>query len=273
MRIHVLPYNALPISAILVLGCMVFGCSSNPGSRTTSRGGADNPVEPSSEGDVSTLYVSAHRVMCMGMGPRTCALTRTSPTGEWSLFYDEIQGITLESGTAYELRVRQTTIDDPPADGSSIEYALVEIVSQQQIHEPVTFVPGERIGWVRIGATVADLETATDLPLVGGELATTTGERDDAYRAGPFEIRWRDGAVERVSLRASDAGPITIGERTLEPGSSLQQYVAAVPSCELVPRRGGTLYQCAGAQIESAGPTAAPETIVLVLTRLEQPAP
>lgn len=79
---------------------------------------------------IKTLYVNSRLVDCEGAGPQKCLQVRTSPDQEWELFYDRIQGFTFEPGHTYVLRVEETTVDDPPADASSLQYRLVETVSK-----------------------------------------------------------------------------------------------------------------------------------------------
>jgi len=80
--------------------------------------------------DIVTLFVAPHEVECIGVGPRTCLQTRESPTDEWTLFYDAIEGFEFEPGFFYELRVAVYTVDPVPADGSSLRYVLREVVSK-----------------------------------------------------------------------------------------------------------------------------------------------
>lgn len=88
---------------------------------------ADMPVEE------KTLFVGAERVECTGVGPQECYLVKETPDGEWTYFYDEINGFEWEAGFEYELRVAVTTIADPPADASSLSYDLVEVVSKTAV--------------------------------------------------------------------------------------------------------------------------------------------
>lgn len=80
--------------------------------------------------DVITLFVGPRKVDCVGVGPRTCLQTRESPSEEWTLFYDAIEGFEFEPGFVYELRVAVYEVDPVAADGSSRRYVLREIVSK-----------------------------------------------------------------------------------------------------------------------------------------------
>ena len=51
---------------------------------------------------------------------------------EWSNFYDEIEGFQYEEGYVYELKVRVEEIENPPMDGSSLRYILIEVLSKKE---------------------------------------------------------------------------------------------------------------------------------------------
>ncbi len=82
--------------------------------------------------DVRTLFVNAERVECEGgAGPQKCLQTRAKESDPWEFFYGGIEGFTFEPGHLYELRVEVSTVAAPPADGSSLRYRLLEIVSKK----------------------------------------------------------------------------------------------------------------------------------------------
>ncbi|MDY7394838.1 DUF4377 domain-containing protein [Aureibaculum sp. 2210JD6-5] len=49
---------------------------------------------------------------------------------DWNLFYGEIEGFNYELGYLYSLKIKKETLENPPADGSSIRYKLIEEVSK-----------------------------------------------------------------------------------------------------------------------------------------------
>jgi heat shock protein HslJ len=58
-----------------------------------------------------------------------CLQVRYAPDEEWQWFYGGIDGFFFVPGFNYELLVNRFPIENPPADGSSIGYSLVEVVS------------------------------------------------------------------------------------------------------------------------------------------------
>ncbi len=83
-----------------------------------------------------TLFVASERVPCTGVAPMQCLQVREASDRPWQYFYSEIEGFTHEPGYAYELRVREEKVADPPADGSSLRWQLLEVVSKVRIPSP-----------------------------------------------------------------------------------------------------------------------------------------
>lgn len=84
--------------------------------------------------DIVTLEVAPSRVPCQGIMPMECLVVRERPSDEWTYFYDDIEGFTFEPGYQYVLRVERREVPTPLADGSSVAYRLVRIVSRE--HSP-----------------------------------------------------------------------------------------------------------------------------------------
>lgn len=88
--------------------------------------GADGAGE---DAETVRLWVGPELVDCEGgAGPQQCLQIARSEDGEFEYFYDSIEGFEFEEGTSYVIDVTVTEVDDPPADGSSLSYALVEVV-------------------------------------------------------------------------------------------------------------------------------------------------
>ena len=78
-----------------------------------------------------TLEVDAHRVACTGEARTQCLRVRVLPDTSWRLFYDRIEGFTYEQGYRWRLEVERRRVPNPPADGSSVAYRLVRVISRQ----------------------------------------------------------------------------------------------------------------------------------------------
>ncbi len=85
------------------------------------------------EETAKTLFVGPELVDCVGVAPQQCMQVRASEDEDWTLFYDQIEGFEFEPGFEYELRVTETEIENPPADASSLQVTLVEVVSKTAV--------------------------------------------------------------------------------------------------------------------------------------------
>ncbi len=95
----------------------------------TPSGSTDSPTQP----EQLTMYVGSETAECVGVAPMDCLLVKFDKEAEWEFFYDSIMNFEYEPGFEYELLVTQTHIENPPADASSIQYTLVEMVSKTAV--------------------------------------------------------------------------------------------------------------------------------------------
>ena len=76
------------------------------------------------------LEVAPDRVPCVGMVPTECLQVRERADEPWRAFHDVIEGFGHEPGFRYVLWVSRRTVANPPADGSSVAYRLVAVLSK-----------------------------------------------------------------------------------------------------------------------------------------------
>ena len=76
------------------------------------------------------MWIGPELVECEGVAPMMCLQVAYSEGAEYELFYDQIAGFEPAEGTAYVIDVQITEVENPPADASSLEYTLVEIVEE-----------------------------------------------------------------------------------------------------------------------------------------------
>ena len=74
------------------------------------------------------LYVDSKLVDCVGIGPQQCMLVKENLDDEWEFFYQSIAGFEYEEGISYKIHVSITQVENPSTDGSSLKYALLEIL-------------------------------------------------------------------------------------------------------------------------------------------------
>lgn len=138
--------NKVTIAALflLVAGLILTACNAQPEVE-------EEPVQD----ETMTLFVGPDLVECEGAGPQQCMLVKESPEQDYQFFYDQIEGFNFEEGFEYELLVRQENVENPPADGSSIQWILVEEVNKVPVEQ--TEAPAEE----------TDPELPADLPPEG----------------------------------------------------------------------------------------------------------
>ena len=111
---------------VVVIAITLGACGSDD---TTTETGTDIEEGRPADG-TQRLWIKPDLVDCEGVGPQTCMQIAESEAGDYQLFYDGIEGFTFEEGTTYVIDVTVEEVADPPADGSSLLYTLVEIVEQ-----------------------------------------------------------------------------------------------------------------------------------------------
>jgi len=82
-----------------------------------------------------TLWVAHYKVDCVGMAPQKCYLIKEGQYDEWTFWYDEIEGFDFEEGYAYEIRVAEEPVENPPADAPLLRLRLLEVVIKVQAFE------------------------------------------------------------------------------------------------------------------------------------------
>ncbi len=79
------------------------------------------------------LIIASYQVDCEGVALQKCLLIKEKTEDEWMYFYNDIEGFKYQEGYEYVVKVEVSNIKNPPADGSSLQYTLVKILSQEQV--------------------------------------------------------------------------------------------------------------------------------------------
>lgn len=113
----------------------------------------------------TNLRVNYFTSTCQGLITKECLLIQEGDilgTKNWNFFYSEIDGFKYETGFVYNLEVTKTTIATPPADGSSIKYDLVRIISKEAVvckfNNPI-----ENLDWLRFEIEQRELNPTEDM--------------------------------------------------------------------------------------------------------------
>jgi hypothetical protein len=91
--------------------------------------------EASTTSNETTMRINNYTEDCIGEVEQKCLLVQEGSligTNDWEYFYSEIEGFNYEEGYIYNLKVKKTTIENPPMDASSIKYELLELLSKEQ---------------------------------------------------------------------------------------------------------------------------------------------
>jgi Domain of unknown function (DUF4377) len=117
------------------------GISEQAGSPAARDGGDD-------ETWIEEIEVSHYKQPCKTLVTAFCLVSRKSEAHPWRL-QDWIDGFTPVWGVSARLRVRVRRIANPPADGSSMEYRLEEVLSTTPAPPGTEFELVFAPGWAR----------------------------------------------------------------------------------------------------------------------------
>lgn len=108
--------------AAVALIASISGCSSDDGGATAA--------SATSADEVVRMWIEPELAECTGVGPMECMQVAYTEDGEPELFYSGIEGFEFVEGTSYVIDVQVSEVASPPADGSSLSYTLVQVVSE-----------------------------------------------------------------------------------------------------------------------------------------------
>lgn len=82
------------------------------------------------------IWVHSAKIECTGVSEMSCLQIQKGKTlnlsKDWELFYSEIEGFDYQPGFLYKLKIKTETVENPPADGSSIKYILLDILEKKK---------------------------------------------------------------------------------------------------------------------------------------------
>ena len=161
----------LKYTIILVMGLAVFFGSNS----CSIVGDGGNPLK------TENMRINHFRQTGIGEGLHLVYLVQENEDiggDEWSFFYDEIEGFDYELGYIYDLKVRKMVVENPPMDGSSIKYILVNVRSKEKVAEDESF----------------------EIKLKWGGSNFVTGSDNNFYLLDEYEIRCSDLCEELAEM-------------------------------------------------------------------------
>lgn len=79
------------------------------------------------------IEVAPTQVNCVGVVPMQCLHYRKVGSLAWLAYPSGIEGFDYQPDYRYILDIKQTPIENPPADGSSLHWQLVRIVEKHPV--------------------------------------------------------------------------------------------------------------------------------------------
>lgn len=98
-----------------------------------------NPPETA---NIVDIRINHFRQTAVGEGPYLVYLIQEDEkigTEDWQYLYESIEGFNYEQGYIYDLKAKKTIVENPPADGSSLKYELVSVISKDRVPEEESF--------------------------------------------------------------------------------------------------------------------------------------
>lgn len=85
-----------------------------------------------SEKEFEFVSVDSSKSVCFGVSQQACLRVFSGEGGNFSLFYGNIEGFSFKWGYSYDIVVRQTEVQSPPADGSTVKSQLMRVESSEE---------------------------------------------------------------------------------------------------------------------------------------------
>lgn len=184
-------------------------------------------------GETKTLFVGPEQVECTGVGPMMCLQVREDPAAEYQLFYNSIEGFTFAPGYEYELRVLVETVANPPADGSSLRYTLVEEVSRTAVAttgEATTMETNDLHGIRWLLAFYLDAQGQTVVALPDREVSAEFDPDGRVAGSGGCNRYFASYTVDGQNLTISQAGSTMMACEPAEVMAQEAAFLAALSS-------------------------------------------
>lgn len=146
--------------------------------------------------ELTNLWVHSYAVACDGVDGATCLQIQESETIDpmgWQLFSDTIECFKYEEGFLYKVHVVKKTLpeDQVPADGSAIQYKLVNVVSK--VEQNSVLLNGK---WIlsKIEGDEVDATALSDIPYLEFNLSENAVRGTDGCNRMNGNIKFVDNS-------------------------------------------------------------------------------
>lgn len=82
--------------------------------------------------ETEELVIASEQTDCVGVSPQKCLLIKREGSDTWKYWYSGIEDFDYEPGYEYVIQITKETIENPPADISSVQYKLYKLVSKEK---------------------------------------------------------------------------------------------------------------------------------------------
>ena len=89
--------------------------------------------------EIVEYEVAPHKGRCFGLFETLCLQVRTPGEQDFRNLFETPRGFEFEWGYRTVIRVEETPVDNPPADGSSIRRVLVRVLSRVAVEPGTSF--------------------------------------------------------------------------------------------------------------------------------------
>ena len=158
------------------------------------------------------IYIADAKADCVGIAPQKCLQIKEDGKPDWTYFYDEIEGFDYEEGFFYKIKVNIMEVENPPADGSSLHYKLIEILDKSKA--PLNLDQGSwlvtrvkhmdsfgRNPFIKIDLSQNEINGNTSCNRFSAKIAVINNNVEIS-EVSSTEMLCKDSAVESVFLEA-----------------------------------------------------------------------
>lgn len=90
-----------------------------------------------------TFVIGASQVPCTGIAAQDCFQIKKDNSEIWENLYSDIKGFDYEAGYEYTIKVDVTENKNAPADASSLNYTLNEVISKKRVDMNAAILNGK----------------------------------------------------------------------------------------------------------------------------------
>ncbi|MEO9075680.1 MAG: DUF4377 domain-containing protein [Gelidibacter sp.] len=181
-----------------------------------------------SKNTTKIIFLASTKTDCVGVAPQKCLQIKEEGTTGWTSFYDQIEGFDYEEGFYYKIKVDVVEIANPPADGSSLKYKLIEVIDKSKA--PLLLDQGSwlvtrlmdmdnfgRNPFIKIDLSQNEISGNTSCNRFSAKIVVSNDKELDISELSSTEMLCKDSAVENAFLEAlANIASYTLNDEKLQ---------------------------------------------------------